>query len=145
MSTEARIGYGTLFKTGNGASPEAFTTLAEVTNITPPNMSRDSVDATHELSPNAWREFIAGLKDGGEVSLELNFVPGGASAAALMDELNLEPEDAPKNRQIVFKDGSIMTFRAFLTAFEPEAPIDDKMAASVTFKVTGAPVLEQDE
>ncbi|WP_061023893.1 phage tail tube protein [Bradyrhizobium sp. CCH5-F6] len=143
MTTQARIGYGTVFKSGNGASPEVFTTLAEVTAITPPAMARDTVDATHEESPGAWREFIAGLKDGGEVSLELNFVPGGSAALALTAELDLDGSSASKNRQIVFPDGSYFSFAGILTAFEPDAPIDDKMAASVTFKVTGKPSLVQ--
>lgn len=141
MSTNATIGFGTLFKTGNGAVPEIFTTLAEVTNITPPAMARDTVDVTHELSPEAWREFIAGLKDGGEVSVEMNFVPGQSDAAALMAELALSGSAALKNRQIVFPDGSVFAFAAILTAYEPDAPIDDKMSASVTFKVSGKPTL----
>lgn len=143
MATSVRIGYQTLFKTGNGASPEVFTTLAEVTGITPPAMSRDTVDATHEESPGAWREFIAGLKDGGEVSLELNFIPGGTATSALMAELDLDGPQASKNRQILFPDGSYFTFAGILTGFEPDAPIDDKMAASVTFKVSGKPTLVQ--
>lgn len=143
MSTSARIGYGTLFKSGNGAVPEVFTTLAEVTGITPPAMARDTVDATHEESPGAWREFIAGLKDGGEVSFDLNFIPGGTSAAAMMAELDLDGSLATKNRQIAFPDGSYFSFAAILTGFEPDAPIDDKMSASVTFKVTGKPLLVQ--
>jgi predicted secreted protein len=143
MATSARIGYQTLFKSGNGASPEVFATTAEVTGITPPAMSRDTVDATHEESPDAWREFIAGLKDGGEVSLELNFVPGGSAAAALMAELNLDGPLAKINRQIVFPDGSYFAFAGILTGFEPDAPIDDKMAASATFKVSGKPTLVQ--
>ncbi|NPU63387.1 outer capsid protein Hoc [Bradyrhizobium sp. 83012] len=141
MATNATIGFGTLFKTGNGAVPEIFTTLAEVTNITPPAMARDTVDVTHELSPEAWREFIAGLKDGGEVSVEMNFVPGQSDAAALMAELALSGSAALKNRQIVFPDGSVFAFAAILTAYEPDAPIDDKMSASVTFKVSGKPTL----
>jgi predicted secreted protein len=143
MSTSARIGYGTLFKSGNGAVPEVFTTLAEVTAITPPAMARDTVDATHELSPGAWREFIAGLKDGGEVSLDLNFVPGGTAAAAMTAELDLDGPLASINRQIIFPDSSYFSFVGILTAFEPDAPIDDKMAASVTFKVSGKPTLVQ--
>lgn len=143
MSTSARIGYGTLFKSGNGAVPEVFTTLAEVTAITPPALARDTVDATHEESPGAWREFIAGLKDGGEVSLDLNFVPGGTAAAAMMAELDLDGALAKINRQIIFPDGSYFSFAGILTAFEPDAPIDDKMSASVTFKVTGKPTLVQ--
>lgn len=141
MTTQARIGYGTLFKTGNGASPEVFTTLAEVTAITPPSMSRDTVDASHEESPGAWREFIGGMKDGGEVSVELNFVPSGTAAAALMAEFALTIGSEAKNREIVFPDNSVFSFSGILTAFEPDAPLDDKMSGSATFKVSGAPTL----
>ena len=143
MATSARIGYGTLFKSGNGASPEVFATLAEVTSITPPAMARDTVDATHEESPGAWREFIAGLKDGGEISLELNFVAGGSASLALMNEFDLDGPQALKNRQILFPDGSYFAFAAILTAFEPDAPLDDKMTASATYKISGKPSLVQ--
>lgn len=141
MTTNADIGYGTTFSSGDGLSPETFTELAEVTKITPPNMSRDAVEASHMQSPNAWREFIAGLKNGGDVSLELNFDPDGTAATALMAELTLSGSAASKNRQITFTDGTVFAFAGILTAFEPDAPIDDRMVASVTFKVNGEPTL----
>jgi predicted secreted protein len=137
MTTQARIGYGVLFKIGNGASPEVFTTVAEVTSITPPSLARDAIDATHEESPSGWREFIGGLKDGGEVSIELNFIPGHATTAILLAEI----EAAAGNKQIVFTTGEIFSFSALCTAFEPEAPMDDKMVATATYKVTGKPTL----
>lgn len=143
MATQARIGYGTLFASGNGAVPEVFTTLAEVTNITPPGWARDTVDASHEQSPGAHREFIAGLADAGEVSMDINYVPGGAAAAALEAEKALTGSSAAINRRITFPDGSYMTFTGILTAFEPDAPIDDKMSASLTFKVSGVPTFVQ--
>lgn len=143
MTTSARIGYGTLFKTGDGASPETFTTLAEVTSITPPSIARDTIDASHEQSPGAWREFIAGMKDGGEVSLDLNFVGAGPALLALTAELDLDGSSAVKNREIVFADGSMFAFAAILTGLEPDAPLDDKMSATATFKVTGKPTLTQ--
>lgn len=143
MTTEADIGYGTLFQTGADSSPEVWTTMGEVTNITPPALSRDSIDASHEQSPNGWREFIPGLKDGGEVSIELNYVVGSTSTLALVAELNASGQSAVKPRRILFTDGSFWEFDAFLTGFEPEAPLDDKMVASVTFKVSGQPLLTQ--
>lgn len=143
MSTQARIGYGTLFASGNGAAPEVFTTLAEVTNITPPGWARDTVDASHEQSPGAHREFIAGLADAGEVTLDINYVPGNSASAALEAEKALTGSSAAINRRITFPDGSYMIFVGILTGFEPDAPIDDKMSASVTFKVSGIPTFVQ--
>lgn len=137
MTTQARIGHGTLFKIGNGASPEVFTTVAEVTAITPPQMSRDSVDASHNESPDGWREFIGGLKDGGEVELTLNWVPGSATTILLMQEIAADAG----NKQVVFPNGEIFSFAALCTNIGPEAPVDGKMEASVTYKVTGKPTL----
>jgi predicted secreted protein len=143
MTTNAMLGFGTLFRNGNGATPEVFTVVAEITNLTPPAPSRDSVDATHEQSPGGWREFIPGLADGGEVSFEINYDPGSADAAAFLAEFNAQGSAAVKNRQVLFPDGSYWQFAAFLTGLESEAPIDDKLAATVTLKVTGQPLLIQ--
>lgn len=133
MTTQARIGYGTLFKIGNGASPEVFTAVAEVTGIKPPNFSRDAIDASHEESPNAVREFIPGLSDAGEISFDINFVPGSSTTTILMAERLA----ARGNKQIVFPNGEVLSFYGFMTGFEPDTPIDDKMSASCTYKVSG--------
>lgn len=143
MTTEADIGYGTLFQTADSNSPGAWTIMAEVTNITPPNRSRDSIDASHEQSPDEYREFIPGMKDGGEVTLEMNFIPGGTSLAAISAEYDLVGQAAVKLRRITFRDGSYCQFYAFITGDEPEAPLDDKMAMTATFKVTGKPTYTQ--
>lgn len=143
MTTSARIGFGIKFQTGNGAAPEVFSDMAEVTNVTPPNMARDSIDATHEQSTNGWREFIAGLKDGGEVALELNFIPGGTAILAAMAEFALDPDEATKNRRILFTDGTYFAFAAFLTGNEPDGPLDDKMPLALTYKVSGEVTLVQ--
>lgn len=136
-ATQAGIGYGVLMKVGDGASPnEVFTTLqAEVTSITPPGYSRDAIDATHTESPDRFREYIAGLMDAGEVELDLNFVPTVADAiiAALLA--------GKRNYQLLFPGVLTWTFAAICTAYTPSAPVDDKMTATATFKVSGKPVL----
>lgn len=143
MVTEARIGKQTLFQTSDDASPESWTTFAEVTSVTPISFSRDSIDASHELSPDEFREFIPGMVDPGEVTIEFNFIPGNSSLLALVNEFSLTGGAGQKTRRIQFPDTSTWEFEAFVTGFSAEAPLDDKMSASATFKLTGKPVLTQ--
>jgi hypothetical protein len=138
---DGKIGYGTKFQTGDDASPEVFTDIAFVTAITPPGMSRDSIDVSHMQSPDEWREFIAGMKDAGEMSVELNFLPGGTALTALLAELNLASASATKSRRILFPDNSFLEFNAFLTGLTPEVPMAEKMVATATFKLSGRPWL----
>ena len=140
---DGELGYGTKFQTGDGNSPETFTDLAFVTGLSGPGLSRDSIDVSHMQSPDAWREFIAGMKDAGEVSMEMNFRPGGTAFLACLAEFNLASASSTKTRKIVWPDTSELEFEAFITGFEAEAPLDDKQAVSVTFKITGRPFLTQ--
>lgn len=140
MTTNAKIGHGVLFKIASGDSPSVMTSIGEITSVTPPAISRDAIDATHTASPEKWREFIAGLKDGGEASADINFVPGSDGHGLLMDQLDL---DTPTECEIDFPDGSKFEFDAILTGYAPSAPIDDKMTATVTFKVSGKPVFTE--
>ncbi len=114
MAADGELGYGTKFQTGNGSSPETFTDLAFVTSITAPNLSRDSIDVSHMQSPDEWREFIAGMKDAGEVSLELNFKAGGTAFLAMLAELNTVSASATKTRRITWPTGSYMEFEAMV-------------------------------
>lgn len=136
MTTNARIGHGNLFALENQNSPATYDTLAEVTNITPPGRSKDAVEATHTQSPNRYREFISGLKDGGECSIEMNFVPAGTDFDKIDEAFE---SDELVNCRITFTDLSVWTFSAIVTGVEPEAPVDDKMVVSVTFKISGQP------
>lgn len=146
MTTLAAIGHGNLLQIRDtAASPDAWVTVAEVTNITPPNLARDAQEATHTESTEGWREFIPGLKDAGEVSAELNFVPDSDTTALLLAQFD---SNALTQARILFADGdqdaspmtcSTWTFNAVLTGFPPEAPIDGKMSATTTFKISGKP------
>ncbi|MEV7584388.1 phage tail tube protein [Streptomyces erythrochromogenes] len=131
-------GFGTQFQRGDGAGPEVFTALADVTNVSGPGLSRETIDVTSHGSPDAWMEFIGALKDGGEVSLDVNYDPGNHDA--LIDDFD---DDAPRNYRIVFPDPDTTTwaFKAVMTGFEPEAPYDDKLAATISFKVSGKPTI----
>ena len=132
MSTDARIGYGTQFQIRTSTGPDVWTTIGEQTTIKPPGIKADTPEVTHQQSPSGRREFIPGLVDEGEVSFDLNFVPGGTAFTTLLSYLR-----TTVHARVVFPDSTLWSFDAILTGLEPEAPVDDKMAASVTFKITG--------
>lgn len=143
--TDALIGAGATFGRGDGASPEGFTSIAEVTSIGGPALGLGSVEATHLTSPNKWKEYIPGMLEGGEVTLELNFLPGNATqsdtSGGLLNDMRTR---AINNYQIAFPDSPSTQWivPAFVTAFEPTTPVgDEKLAASVTLKVSGEPTL----
>jgi predicted secreted protein len=76
--TEAQIGYGTLLKLGNDASPQTYTTIAEVKSIDGFGFTLAEVDATHMESPGAYVERVAGLKDGDTMTALLNMIRSNA-------------------------------------------------------------------
>lgn len=134
-------GFGTELRRGNGdidPGPETFTAIAESTNISGPGLSRETIDTTSHQSPGQWMEFLGGLKDGGEVSIDINYDP--AEHDTLVADFDAT---APINYQLAWPTTpeTVWGFPAILTGFEPEGPYDDKLAASLTFKVTGPPVL----
>lgn len=131
-------GFGTQLQRGDGESPEVFTAIANVTSIKGPEIKRDTIDVTAHDSTDAWMEFVGGLKDAGEVSLDVNYDP--AKHDVLVADLD---DDAPRNYKMVFPDsaGTTWSFAALLTEFSSEAPYDDKLAASLTLKVSGKPTI----
>lgn len=140
MTTNAKIGHGVLLKIEDDNSPQNMVTVGEINSVSGPSISRDAVDATHSESPEKYREFIPGLKDGGDVTCELNMVPGSAGTTLLLSQLD---KDVPSACQILLPTtpAYAWTFEAILTGFEPDHPVEDKMTASVTLKITGKPTL----
>jgi hypothetical protein len=131
--SNALLGYGTVFQSGDGNSPEAFTALAEVSTISMLRFSADAIDTSHELPPNSARTFIVGMQNYGTVQVNLNFVPGSATETALFLEMVTQPT---RNRQVVFLNGRVLSFAAFLIGHEASEGVADKLGATATFQLT---------
>jgi hypothetical protein len=134
--TQASIGYGSFFHISRD-SEVTWLALAEVFDITPPNDTVDEVDATHMQSPNRTREFTPGLIDPGEASFEMNFVPGSASDL-LIAEIKAGGERV--KCRVTYPNGVTWKFSGWVSGYEPAVPTDDKMTATVTWRVTGPTV-----
>jgi predicted secreted protein len=133
-ATAARIGYGSLVEISTNGG-DTWTEIAEVSGLTPPGFSIDTVDATHMQSPNRTREYIAGINDSGETSFTVNWLPGSASDVALR---GVAVGFTTFMIRETFPNGAYWVVTGILTGYQPAAPLDDKMTAEVTIKVTGA-------
>lgn len=136
--------FGTLVKIGDGATPtENFTTIAELRKVGGPKLKLETIDVTVHNTTEPWRQFIGGLLDGGEVSLDLNFIPTDGthdpSTGLLSDMINR----VQRNFQIVFPDDDTTTweFTALVTGFDMNSEPAGVLMATVTLKLTGSPTL----
>ena len=135
MTSNAVSGVGTQFKRAEGdSSAPTFTAISEINSISGPNMSRDTIDVTSLDSTGGYREFIGGFRDGGELTMEMNFTIAG------FDLMKDDFESAAlRDYQVVLSDtgNTTLEFAGLVTSLGLTVPMDDKITASVTIKISG--------
>jgi len=130
--------YGSKLKLGDGATPEVFTEIAEVMDITPPALSRDAIEVSNQQSTNGWREKIPGWRDGDEVSFNCNWLPQNATQDEVTGLLSTFTDDELHNWQILLPDAvTLVAFAGFLTGFEPDLPLEEQGQLAITLTVSG--------
>jgi hypothetical protein len=140
MPSQAKAGYGTLLKRGDGGSPEVFSTVGEVRNISGPTMEVGEAEVTTHSSAAAgsFREFVATLIDAGQIEFEVNYNPSDATHQGIRSDLL---NRRTGNWKIVLPGGiETVTFSAFVKSAPYEFPTDDVIKQKITLRVTGAPV-----
>jgi hypothetical protein len=138
--TQARLGYQTFLQRGDGAAPENFNTIIEILTIKGPGAKVDMKDATNMSSVGQVKEIIAGLEDPGQVQVTFNWIPGDPQhALVLADKSN----KTLKNWKIVLPAviGKTWSFAGYVSGFEPNYPVDDKITATMTIDLTGPSTL----
>ncbi len=132
MTSNAFSGVGTSFKRNSVA-------VAEVNSITGPNKSRGTIDVTSLDSTGGYREFIGGFRDGGSITLSMNFT------MATYNDFNEDFESsALQTFSIVLPDTGATTFSfsGLVTDLGMAIPLDDKVTSDVTIKVSGVITLD---
>lgn len=99
--------------------------------------TKETFDASSMDSPNSDMEFITGMKDGGELSIEANWIADAASHVTMLNDYG--EEDAHQQYSIVWPDASqtVCTIRAFVTGFAVNTSHNAKSDATYTLKITG--------
>jgi predicted secreted protein len=128
-ATQAKLALGTIFKM-------ASTAIEEIETIGGPSQKVGTVDVTNMDSPSQYAEYIAGIIEGGEVTLSGNWINstaqkavlaalGGASSAWSILNPGTQPAAGHWN------------WNGFVSAFNPEAKHDKQLTFSFTIKVNG--------
>lgn len=142
-ASSAVSGFGTLLKIGDGGGSEVFTTIAEVRDVQGPGITRTTFDTTNMNSPGGWMEKAAGLIDAGQVTFNVNWLVTDSTqnytAGLLHDMVN----GTKRNFRITWPNAGATnwTFAAFITGYNPNAPLNDALRNQITLTVTGQPTL----
>ena len=113
----------------------ASTEIADVTRISGPGLSLETADIT--ALDSTWRERLATLLDGGEVTFDLNYDPDDVNHAQIVSDLIAKT----KSTWHVYIDagGGVedWSFSAYVTAFEPTGGVGQELTAAATLTVDG--------
>lgn len=115
-----------------------FVTLGELYDVGGPSLSADALDAS--VHGDAWRKFIGGLRDAGEVSLSCRAEADNLTQQNLRDNMG---KTFLWRLSFPLTAGATTPLRvevdAVLTGFEMTGPHDDLLDLTVTLKASGEP------
>jgi len=128
---------GLTVKYGDGATPEVFAAIEEVISMGGFGKTNPLIDTTSHDSTA--REYIAGLPDGAEITLECNRVH---TASNIQDDVIGEIDAKTTfNLQILLTDGTTLItydFAVVPVSWNITPSYDDKTTLSMALKITGA-------
>ena len=112
----------------------AWVSIAEISSILGPNMSKDVVDITSVYSPGGYREFMSGLRNSGTISLAMNF----SFLNYTLMKGDYESEILG-NYRIILSDVNQTTieFEAIVLDLPLSIPADDKITITSTLQCSG--------
>jgi predicted secreted protein len=114
------------------------TTVALVSDIEGLNLKGDTIDVTNHNNPNNYKEFIVGLKEGGDVKAKIFYDPLDATHTGLFTAFDGRTLDA---WTIVPPVAGTPTwgFTGVLTQFDTKYKVNGAIEADITIKCSGAP------
>ena len=110
--------------------------IANLTSIGEIGVESEEIDATDHDSPDNYKEFIAGSKDAGEVSL----------AGNIKDESNVEKmlalaeSQSMEEWEVAYPSGAKWSFKGFVKSFKDGEKTPDGLATfSASIRISGKP------
>jgi len=115
--------------------------VLELTNISGPSESMDTIEVTSHDSSDSFKEFLNGPLSGGEITLEGNFASGD-SGGQISFHTDLQA-GTKRNCFLVMPMavGDSLSFEAYAKGFALAYPYDSSLGVSGSLIVTGKPTL----
>jgi len=126
MTTAAIKGYGTTLKQG---VETADTAVAEVLDISLSGYTVDDIEVASMGSPSSTKEYLPGLKEGGEVSCDCVY-----EKAKYETLLGLVGDK--RKWAIELPDGASWSFDGYLKGLPGEIPVNDYVRNTLTIRVS---------
>ncbi len=125
---------GMIYSIGDGADPEVFATLEEVTDLSGFGETSELIEVTHFGSGGS-KEYIAGLADGKEITITCNHVMDAVQQVFVKGN-----KGETGNIRIAYTDGTnteTYDFAAVYLGWETNPSQSDKNSITFTFKISG--------
>jgi len=136
MNGQATRTMGTTLKKKKSGSEANDTTIANLTSIGEIGVESEEIDATDLDSPNNYKEFIAGSKDAGEVSIAGNI----KSESNVEKMLALAESQSLEDWVVTYPSGAKWEFKAFVKSFKDgEKTVDGLATFTATLRISGKP------
>ena len=130
---------GTLLQRESSLGSASFTTIANCKSWSGPSTENAEIDVTSLTSTG--KEFIPGLIDYGDLTLELLFDPNNATHQQLFTDAEASPPTVTGWR-IQFVTPTINFYwSAFVKSFSISGEVDGAITGSLTLRLSGARVV----
>ncbi len=116
--------------------------IAGVKNIGGPGLSLDTEDVTTHDQTTSFEEIVATILRSGEISLDIVYDPADATHDASTGAIYRLEDRVFTCFDLIFVGAYNWAFYGYITGFEPGAPVEGALTATVKIKITKPPILE---
>jgi hypothetical protein len=137
MATAATIS-GFSFLLGTAASPQVLTAIEEVISVSGVGKTNQLLDVTNFDSDAGTREYIAGLAEGDEITVECNWKSGATMQLAAMVAVD---SGATRNARLRYNNSSPQrswSFGAVCLGYAVAPSSTEQNRITFTYKISGA-------
>ncbi len=116
--------------------------LLEMIKLGGPAMKADMKEVSNMASPNTYKEFIAGLREGGDVTFEGNYIPKESTNSQVNLRTDFEGGVLSNwSLSLPAAGTGAWMFQAMVMSITPSYPLDDRIVVAGVLRITAKPVL----